>query len=105
MTKRIVLLFVILAAIIMPATAATKTHRQKHSVSRSRKSKSKSMRKSNNHRTKSRRAKRLRHEHPEATRVVREQTELVGEAFGVERPAFTEAGVEEKAGDLGVFGP
>jgi hypothetical protein len=58
MTKRILLLFVILAAIIMPATAATRAHRQKHSVARSRKSKSKSMRKSTHHRTKSRRAKR-----------------------------------------------
>jgi hypothetical protein len=58
MTKRILLLFVVLAAIVMPATAAAKTHRHKHSVARSRKSKSKSMRKSTHHRTKSRRAKR-----------------------------------------------
>jgi hypothetical protein len=58
MTKRILLLFVVLAAIVMPATAAAKTHRYKHSVSSSRKSKSKSVGKSAHRRTKSRRAKR-----------------------------------------------
>jgi hypothetical protein len=53
MTKRILLVFFVLAALILPASAATKSHRQaKHSVSRSRKSKSKSMRKSAHRRKK-----------------------------------------------------
>jgi hypothetical protein len=57
MTKRIFLLFCVLAVLILPAEAATNAHRHKHSASRSRKSKSKSMRKSAHH-SKSRRAKR-----------------------------------------------
>jgi hypothetical protein len=60
MTKRILLIFFVLAAMILPATAATKAHRHKHAVARSKKSKSKSksVRKSTNHRSKARRAKR-----------------------------------------------
>jgi hypothetical protein len=57
MTKRILLLFCVLAALILPAEAASKAHRHKHSASRSRKSKSKSMRKSTHH-SKAHRAKR-----------------------------------------------
>jgi hypothetical protein len=56
MTKRILLLFCVLAVLILPADAASKAHRHKHSASRSRKSKSKSMRKSTHH-SKARRAK------------------------------------------------
>jgi hypothetical protein len=57
MTKRILLLFCVLAALILPAEAASKAHRHRHSASRSRKSKSKSMRKSTHH-SKAHRAKR-----------------------------------------------
>ena len=57
MTKRLFLIFFVLAALILPASAATKSHRSKHSVAGSRKSKSKSVRKSTSH-SKSRRAKR-----------------------------------------------
>jgi hypothetical protein len=57
MIKRILLLFCVLAALVLPAEAAAKAHRHKHSASRSRKSKSKSMRKSTHH-SKTRRAMR-----------------------------------------------
>jgi hypothetical protein len=57
MTKRLFLIFFVLAALLLPASAATKSHRSKHSVARTRKSKSKSVRKSTSH-SKSRRAKR-----------------------------------------------
>jgi hypothetical protein len=59
MIKRILLVFCVLTALILPADAATKAHRQKHSAARSRKSKSKSksLRKSTHH-SKSRRANR-----------------------------------------------
>jgi hypothetical protein len=54
MMKRIVLIFFVLAALIVPASAATKSHRHKHTSARSRKSKSKSkaVRKSAHHRKK-----------------------------------------------------
>jgi hypothetical protein len=62
MTKRILLIFCLLTAMIVPATAATraKARHHKHAVARSRKAKgkSKSIRKSTHHRSKSRRAKR-----------------------------------------------
>jgi len=52
MSKRIVLIFCLLASLILPSSAATKGHR-KHSVARSRKTqtKSKSVRKSTHRRT------------------------------------------------------
>jgi len=54
MIKRILLLFVVLAAMLTPATAATKVQsHKKHSAVHSKKSKSKSMRKSAHHRNKS----------------------------------------------------
>jgi hypothetical protein len=59
MTKRILLIFCLLAAMILPAAAATKTHRSKsagkHSVARSRKTKAKtkSVRKATHRRTRS----------------------------------------------------
>jgi hypothetical protein len=46
MVKRILLVFCVLTALILPAEAAAKTHRHKHSASRGRKSKSKSIGKS-----------------------------------------------------------
>jgi len=52
MSKRIVLIFCVLAALILPASAATRARHHKHSVARSRKSKSKSIRKSAHHRGK-----------------------------------------------------
>jgi hypothetical protein len=61
MTKRILLMFVVLAAMLLPATAATKAHaHRKHSVARSRraKSKAKSVRKSTHRRTRSAAARR-----------------------------------------------
>jgi hypothetical protein len=52
MTKRIILLFLVLAVMILPAMAATKAHHhRKHSVARSRKAKA--VRKSTHHRTRS----------------------------------------------------
>jgi hypothetical protein len=53
MTKRILLIFCLLAAMILPAAAATKAHRHKHSVARSRKNKAKtkSIRRSKHRRT------------------------------------------------------
>jgi len=46
MTRRILLIFCVLAALMLPASAASKTHRNKHAAARGRKSKTKSMRKS-----------------------------------------------------------
>jgi hypothetical protein len=58
MTKRILLIFFVLAAMILPASAANARPRhRKHSVASSRKAKPKSMRKSTRHRSKSRRRK------------------------------------------------
>jgi hypothetical protein len=51
MTKRILMLFLVLAALILPAAAATKAQHRKHSAARS--GKSKSVRKSTRHRTRS----------------------------------------------------
>jgi Flp pilus assembly protein TadB len=56
MTKRILLIFFVLAAMILPATAATKTRHHKHSAARSRKSKSKT--RATHHRSKKKLAKR-----------------------------------------------
>ena len=58
MTKRILLLFFVLAAFLLPVTAATKSHRHKHVAAHSRKAKS--VRKATRHRTKSAAAKEAR---------------------------------------------
>jgi len=56
MTKRILLIFCLLAAMMLPAAGATKAHHAKsgkHSVARSRRSKAKSVGKSKSRRTRS----------------------------------------------------
>jgi hypothetical protein len=66
MTKRILVLFVLLAALMLPAVAATKAHHRKHAVARSRRAKSKvrakarvrSVRKSTHHRARTAAARR-----------------------------------------------